>query len=148
VYAAAAPAVWRCVSAAYSAAVPFEQLHRTHALRSMGRIVPQRNGRCLARLAGMSPRLGPRKYDPLVAYLAGLAVDEVTLTLPEIEQMIGQPLPAGASHPSFWTNRSPRLFGAQPWMQAGWRMVRTDLHARPPAVTFVRVTVPPRSPAR
>jgi hypothetical protein len=86
----------------------------------------------------MSPRLGPRKYDPLVAYLAGLAVDEVTLTLPEIEQIVGALLPPSAYRPSYWT-RSTRALVARPWLRAGWLVVRWDLHARPPAVTFARV---------
>jgi hypothetical protein len=85
----------------------------------------------------MSPRYGPRKYDPLVAYLVGLAVDEVTLPLPEIERIVGVLLPPSAYRPSYWT-RSTRSLVARPWLRAGWRVVRTELHARPPAVTFAR----------
>ena len=87
----------------------------------------------------MSPRLGPRKYDPLVAYLAARPVDAVTLTLAEIEAIVGAPLPPTAYRPSFWVNSPQGVFGVRPWLRAGWRVVRTDLHARPPAVTFVRV---------
>jgi hypothetical protein len=86
----------------------------------------------------MSPRLGPRKYDPLVAYLAGLAVDRVTLPLPEIERIVAAPLPPSAYRPSFWSTASRGLV-ARPWLRVGWRVVRTELHARPPAVTFARV---------
>jgi hypothetical protein len=89
----------------------------------------------------MSPRVGPRKYDPLVAYLAGLAVNEVTLTLPEIERIVGALLPPSAYQPSYWT-RSPRSLVARPWRRAGWLVVRWDLHASPPAVHFARVTSP------
>jgi hypothetical protein len=83
--------------------------------------------------------LGPRKYAPLARYLAALPRDEVRLTLPEIEQIIGVPLPASARQPSFWTNRGTGLFGVRPWVWAGWRMARTHLRVVPPAVHFVRV---------
>jgi hypothetical protein len=95
----------------------------------------------------MSPRSGPRKYDPLVAYLIGLAVDKVRLTFPEIERIVDAPLPPSARQSSFWT-QSPRALVARPWLRAGWRVVRTELHRSIPAVTFVRMTMPPRPGAR
>ena len=56
----------------------------------------------------MPPRPGPRKYDPLTAYLADLPTDEATLTFAEIEQLVGAPLP-----PSAW--RGPhRVAGVPP----------------------------------
>jgi hypothetical protein len=85
----------------------------------------------------MPNRYGPRKYDPLVAYLAGLAVAEVRLPLPEIERIVAAPLPPSAYQPSFWST-SMRSLVARPWIRAGWRVVRTELHAQPPAVTFAR----------
>ena len=87
----------------------------------------------------MPRRLGPPKYAPLTAYLEALNLDEMCLTLDEVEVIIAAPLPPRARTPTFWTNRSPRLFGAQPWVQAGWRVVRTELHGQPPAVHFARV---------
>jgi hypothetical protein len=103
----------------------------------MGWIAPHRNRWWLVRLADM-PRYGPRKYDPLVAYLAGLFVDEVTLTFSEIERIVDAPLPPSAYRPSFWST-SPRSLVMRPWRRAGWRVVRTELSARPPLVTFARV---------
>lgn len=87
----------------------------------------------------MPRHLGPRKYIPLTRYLATLAVDGVTLTFSEIEAIIGASLPRSAWRSTFWTSRSPGLLAAQPWVQAGWQVVRTELHARPPAVHFARV---------
>ena len=84
------------------------------------------------------PHYGPRKYDPLARYLADLTADEVTLTFPEIEAIIGAPLPASASLSSFWP-RTSRSLVARPWVRAGWRVVRTDLRSGPPAVTFARI---------
>jgi hypothetical protein len=86
----------------------------------------------------MPSRYGPRKYDPLVAYLASLAVDQVTLTFPEIERIVAAPLPPSARRSSFWT-KSPRALMARPWQRAGWRVARTELQASPPAVTFARM---------
>jgi hypothetical protein len=87
----------------------------------------------------MAGRGRPSKYLPLTGYFAALSGDAVRLTFPEMEVIIGAALPPRARAPAFWANRSPRLLVAQPWMQAGWRMVRTELHARPPAVHFARV---------
>jgi hypothetical protein len=85
----------------------------------------------------MSHRTGPRKYDPLTAYLAAFAGNEVTLTLVEVEQIIGAPLPRSAVKAAFWSN-TPHQVALPPWVEAGWRMRRTHLSDDPPAVTFVR----------
>jgi hypothetical protein len=85
----------------------------------------------------MPRSLGPRKDVPLTHYQVGLTGDAVRLTLPEIEWIVAAPLPPSAYRPSFWST-SPRSLVARPWLRAGWRVVRTDLHAHPPAVTFVR----------
>jgi hypothetical protein len=86
----------------------------------------------------MSQRPGPYKYDPLVRYLAALPEDQVTLSLAEIAAIIGAPLPASAQHASFWANSPMGVFRVRPWVEAGWRMARTDLRHETPAVTFVR----------
>jgi hypothetical protein len=87
----------------------------------------------------MARHIGPYKYEPLTRYLAALTVDEVTLPLGEIEQIIAAPLPVSARLPTFWANGRRGLYGVRPWVRAGWRVVRTDLHARPPVVHFARV---------
>jgi hypothetical protein len=89
----------------------------------------------------MTRRVGPSKYAPLTGYLAAYAGDVVRLTLPEIEAIIGAPLPVSARHSAFWVNRSrpPSWFAGRSWVQVGWRVLRTELHARPPAVCFARV---------
>jgi hypothetical protein len=87
----------------------------------------------------MARHIGPRKYVPLTAYLAARPVDEVTLTLAEVEQIIGAPLPVSARQRNYWTNSRQGLFRVRPWLAAGWRVVRTELHREPPAVTFARV---------
>ena len=86
------------------------------------------------------PRSGPRKYDPLAAYLLALPAAEVTLTFVEIEAIVGAPLPPSAWQSFYWT-RSTRSWGPQhrPWTRAGWRVVRVHLRYDRPTVTFARV---------
>jgi hypothetical protein len=86
----------------------------------------------------MPRTFGPRKYAPLIRYLTALPAEAVTLTLVEIEAIIAAPLPPSARRSSFWT-KSPRSLAPPPWLRAGWRVLRTELHARPPAVHFARV---------
>ena len=83
-------------------------------------------------------RSGLRKYEPLADYLAALAAEEMTLTLAEIEAIIGAPLPPSARDPTFWSNSREGLFRVRPWLRASWRVARTDLRGEPPAVTFAR----------
>jgi len=97
------------------------------------------------------PRPGPRKYTPLTTYLVGLAADEVTLTLGEIEAIIGASLPRSARQARFWANMNRTWGGSaqvHAWRRAGGRVVRTQLHSKPPAVTFARVSPPHRAPDR
>ena len=85
-------------------------------------------------------RRGPSKYQPLAGYLAALTLDQVRLRFPEIEAILGAPLPAAAAYQGgFWSNHAPGVLRVQPWVRAGWRVVRTDLHSAPPAVHFARV---------
>ena len=87
----------------------------------------------------MPPRPGPRKYDPLTRYLAGLTADEVTLTFAEIEQLVGTPLPRTAWGPAFWSNSREGVFRVRPWVRVGWRVARAQLRGAAPAVTFERL---------
>ena len=90
------------------------------------------------------PRGGPSKYQPLADYLAAqpAAVGSLTLTFPEIEAIVGAPLPATAERATFWANaRQPRatLSQVRAVQGAGWRM--GDVRWGPGgvrAVTFVR----------
>ena len=90
------------------------------------------------------PPVGPRKYDPLAAYLAALPVETttVTLTLAEIEALIGAPLPASAWLPSWWVNAAVGQPQVRAWSAAGRRAVQLHLRQTPPSVTFVRADVP------
>ena len=69
---------------------------------------------------------------------------EVTLTLGEIEQIIGAPLPRSATKSAFWSN-TPEQAALPPWRAAGWRVRRTQLSGDPPLVTSVRQALDPRA---
>ena len=73
------------------------------------------------------PRTAPLKYQPLADYLAALPAETeaVTLTFPEIEALLGAPLPRSAVRTTFWTNaRQPRaaLSQVRAVQGVGWRV--------------------------
>ena len=76
----------------------------------------------------------PRKYQPLVDYLAAQSAVAVTLTFVEIEELIGAPLPRTVAPRIWWHTARPhwRLVRA-----AGWRVAGVDVPSR--RVTFARV---------
>jgi hypothetical protein len=83
------------------------------------------------------PERGPRKYDPLTAYLAGLAADEVTLTFAELEVLLGAALPPSARTGHFWVTATRASPQARAWRRAGWRMAVANVGLG--MVTFARV---------
>ena len=90
----------------------------------------------------------PRKYQALGDYLAALQADEVTLTFPQMERIIGAPMPAAAHTRRFWLN-NPRSPGhpSREWLRVGWRVAAAEL--RRDQVTFQRprdITAPPDAP--
>ena len=84
----------------------------------------------------------PPKYQPLAAYLAALPpeTERLTLTLPEIEALLGAALPRTAWQSTFWANGrgSHGTSRARAWQGAGWRSAGLRRGLRPWAVTFVR----------
>ena len=67
------------------------------------------------------------KYHPLYTYLQEQPLDELTLTLAEIESLMGVPLPASArTSRMWWSNRSRGAVQAHAWMEAGYRVERID----------------------
>src|SRR5215207_1270003 len=81
----------------------------------------------------------PPKYQPLADYLAALpaATERVTLTLPEIETILGAGLPASASASTWWANMASE-HQARAWLAPGWRAREIRLRQTPGRVTFVR----------
>lgn len=68
------------------------------------------------------------KYYPLYTTLNEQPLDELTLTLSEIESLIGVPLPASArTRRAWWSNRSRGAVQAVAWMEAGYHVENIDL---------------------
>ena len=70
------------------------------------------------------------KYRPLFDYLSGNRSDEITLTLSEIEALLGDALPASArTTRGWWSNRDRGSLQAAAWMDAGYQVKEVDLAA-------------------
>jgi hypothetical protein len=92
-------------------------------------------------------RTGPRKYEPLGAYLAGQPVGSgaVTLTLAEVERLVGSPLPAAVWTRGFWSN-GRTVARCRSWLGVGWHVVGFDRWRG--VVTFARGAPPARDRTR
>ncbi|HEY7293831.1 MAG TPA: hypothetical protein VH916_02275 [Dehalococcoidia bacterium] len=78
---------------------------------------------------------GHGKYAPLVRLLRDVPREQevVQLTTDEIEAILGEPLPASALHPGYWS--SPGLNASRAWRRLGF-VVRLDRRCR--RVLFIR----------
>ena len=65
----------------------------------------------------------PAKYAPLQRYLAAVSGDTVTLSVAEIEAIIGAPLPQTAVQRQWWANHHKPPQG-RAWLAAGWQTSR------------------------
>ena len=77
------------------------------------------------------------KYIRLAAHLASQPadIDKLSLSLPEIEEIVGEALPSNARFPSWWRN-DDRKMHSRAWLTAGWKVdnVGGDNHK----VQFIR----------
>lgn len=68
------------------------------------------------------------KYYPLYNYLQQHNRDEITLSLPEIENIIGEKLPPSAGRwRGWWSNRGKGAVQAHAWMDAGYHVWQINL---------------------
>ncbi|MBX9774920.1 MAG: hypothetical protein K2Y71_10975 [Xanthobacteraceae bacterium] len=71
------------------------------------------------------------KYEPLSDFLRQQAADEVSLSFEQIEQIIGNALPASAhEHRAWWSNNSTNSVMTRAWIDAGFRSEQVDMNAR------------------
>ncbi len=79
------------------------------------------------------------KYDPLTDYLRGRPEGEWThtLSLDEMERVLGTSLPRTAWIDRPWWANTQRSNHARKWLQAGWKVGQVDLTGK--RVTFMRV---------
>jgi hypothetical protein len=77
------------------------------------------------------------KYIRLAAWLAGRpeSVDDLTMSLADVEEIVGAQLPAGARFPSWWRNDDRRMH-SRAWMSAGWEVL--EMSAGESTVRFAR----------
>lgn len=63
------------------------------------------------------------KYIRLAAFLAGQpqGVDEIVMSVEEIERVVGSTLPHNSRFPSWWRN-DDRKMHSRAWMSAGWEV--------------------------
>jgi hypothetical protein len=77
------------------------------------------------------------KYIRLAAYLASQPATavEITMSLKEIEGLVGESLPANARFPSWWRNDHHRMH-SRAWLTAGWEV--GEMNGKDGTVLFVR----------
>lgn len=69
------------------------------------------------------------KYQPLREHLARLEDVVWAAKLDEVEEIIGSTLPKSArEHRTWWANSGGSLVHQNAWLDAGWRVERTDLN--------------------
>ena len=76
------------------------------------------------------------KYIRLAAFLAGqpAEIECIRMSIPEIEEVVGERLPANARLPSWWRNDERRMH-SRAWLTAGWKVSQVEGDAE---VEFVR----------
>lgn len=77
------------------------------------------------------------KYIRLAAFLASqpASVERLTLSLEEIEDVVGEKLPGNARFPSWWRNDDRRMH-SRAWLTAGWEV--GEMNGGSEEVEFVR----------
>lgn len=67
------------------------------------------------------------KYYPLFEHLRRIEKESITLTFGEIEQILGETLPASArARRAFWSNRGGDALQASAWMESGFHVLEVD----------------------
>jgi len=77
------------------------------------------------------------KYHPLKIYLEKSRNDKLTLTLKEIEKILGSELPPSAiKYQQWWANKRGHT-QANAWLGAGWKVDYIDIVNK--FVTFIKL---------
>lgn len=80
------------------------------------------------------------KYDPLREHLARLEDVVWAAKLDDVENILGSHLPRSArEHRTWWANSGGSLVHQNAWLDAGWRVERTDLNRN--VVVFRRLRI-------
>jgi DNA-binding transcriptional regulator YiaG len=80
------------------------------------------------------------KYYSLYTYLHQIDQEHITLTLSEIEALLGASLPSSARRQkAWWSNRSKGALQASAWMDAGYQV--SDVSLETEQITFSKPTL-------
>jgi hypothetical protein len=83
------------------------------------------------------------KYDPLTRHLSKSCYDTMQMTFPEIEKLLGLPLPRSAyTYRPWWANGGQ--YQANAWLDAGYRVYSVNLTAQTVLFKKSSVSVPER----
>ncbi|WP_288432626.1 hypothetical protein [uncultured Deinococcus sp.] len=82
-------------------------------------------------------------YRSLARYLDGRHEQSLVLSLEDIEEILGNPLPASASKHNAWWSNTDTHSQAKAWLKVGWKTRHVDLKSR--NVVFYRIAVAKRS---
>ena len=91
----------------------------------------------------MRPRrrlLRAEDYQPLAEYLEHQPGPRVTLTLADIETLLGRPLPSSARTKTWWVARGQRTGYRRLLTPLGWTVGVVQVRRDPLTVTFVKTT--------
>jgi hypothetical protein len=79
------------------------------------------------------------KYYPLEVYLGKCKNSKITLTIGEIEKILGFELPNTAvCYRQWWENNNRRHTQADAWLNAGWKVETADLQEK--YITFGKLS--------
>lgn len=85
------------------------------------------------------------KYEPLARFLSQQKQASIPMTFAQIEQLIGNRLPASArKHRPWWSNNPSNSVITRAWLDAGFKTTQVDMAGE--RLVFMRVT-PVETPA-
>jgi len=82
------------------------------------------------------------KYAALESFLRSHGKQVIRTTFAEIEKIVGQPLPASAKYPAWWSNNPSNNSMTKVWRRANFRTEQVDVARK----TLVFRYVPPEPP--
>lgn len=78
------------------------------------------------------------KYEPLGAYLAAQNRAHIPMSFAEIEEIIGEKLPASKQYPAWWSNSPTNNVMTKEWLSAGYQTESVDIAGEKLAFRRVR----------
>lgn len=67
------------------------------------------------------------KYEPLGAYLSAQSRAHIPMSFAEIEDIIGEKLPASKQYPAWWSNSPTNNVMTKEWLSAGYQTESVDI---------------------